>query len=426
MAVILVGTLDTKGAELGYVRDLLRGLGLATIVVDVGTVGPPAIAPDVARDEVMRRAGTTPAAITARGDRGEAVGAMARGVAALVREWHDRGEVEGAFGLGGSAGTVIGSSAMRALPFGIPKVLVSTLASGQTRPFVESSDIALFHPVADIAGLNRLTRVALGNAAHALAGMVRGRAGATEGAVGGSRPLVVAASMFGVTTRCVDRARATLEGLARDGGRPAEVLVFHATGAGGRAMEALIGDGQVDAVLDLTTTELADELVGGILSAGPDRLRAAVGRGLPQVVGVGALDMVNFGPRATVPDRFDGRTFHVHNPSVTLMRTTPAENAELGRRLAMTLAESRVPTVVLLPLGGVSAIDVPGSDWHDPAANAALFAAIHAGLDGHPTVAVVDRPEAINDPAFADEAARRLHSLVARVRPDHPTELPPS
>lgn len=414
MAVILFGTLDTKGAELGFVRDLLRAHGLATIVVDVGSLGPPTIEPDICRDEVLRWAESSSSELLARGDRGEAVEVMARGAAWLARDLEHEGRVDGVFGLGGSAGTVIASSAMRKLPFGIPKVLVSTLASGQTRPFVESSDIALFHPVADLAGLNRLTRTALGNAAHALAGMVRGRLAMPEaGDRAEARPRVVAATMFGVTTRCVDRARATLEDL----GRPVEVLVFHATGTGGRAMESLILGGEVDAVLDLTTTELADELVGGILSAGPARLTAAVRCGLPQVVSVGALDMVNFGPRATVPERFAGRAFHVHNPSVTLMRTTPEENTELGRRIARVLADSRVPTVVLLPLGGVSAIDVPGSAWHDPVANEALFAAIRTGLAGHPLVEVVERPEAINDPAFADEAARRLHSLVARAGP---------
>ena len=405
MAILLIGTLDTKGAELGFVRDLLRRQGYDSLVVDVGSLGPPTIEPDIPRAEVLQLAGASPSR-----DRGESVAAMARGVARLAVDLHREGKVDGVFGLGGSAGTVIASSAMRSLPCGLPKVLVSTLASGQTRPFLEGSDIALFPPVADLAGLNRLTRSALGNAAHALAGMVAGRA---DLAADQTATRVVAATMFGVTTPCVDRARLTLGALADHARKPLEVLVFHATGVGGQAMEGLIRDGQVDAVLDLTTTELADELVGGILSSGPDRLKAAVARGLPQVVSVGALDMVNFGPRATVPERFHDRTFHIHNPSVTLMRTTPAENAELGRRLTALLGSATTPTVVLVPLGGVSAIDVPGTAWHDPAANAALFAAIRAGLAGHPVVEVVERTEAINDPAFADEAARRLHSLLA-------------
>ncbi len=408
MAVVLIGTLDTKGGELGLVRDLLQARGLPTLVVDVGSLGPPTLEADIGRDEVLRFAGAEPS-----GDRGEAVAAMARGAARLLVDLHGRGGVDGVFGLGGSAGTVIASSAMRALPFGLPKVLVSTLASGQTRPFLEGSDIALFPPVADLAGLNRLTRAALGNAGHALAGMVEGRAAVSvQPTQNEPRPIVVAATMFGVTTRCVDRARSHLEALARGAGRSVEVLVFHATGVGGQSMEALVRDGLIDAVLDLTTTELADELVGGILSSGPDRLKAAVARGIPQVVSVGALDMVNFGPRATVPERFGRRTFHVHNPSVTLMRTTPQENAALGARMAEILRGSIAPTVVLLPLGGVSAIDVPGSAWHDPTANEALFDAIRVGLADHPLVEVVLRPEAINDPSFADFAAGRLFDLI--------------
>lgn len=420
MVVLLIGTLDTKGQELGFARDLLRSRGLETIVVDVGSGGPPTIEPDVPRDEVLRRAGTTAEAIRAGGDRGAAVAAMARGIAPLVSERVERGEVDGVFGLGGSAGTVIASAAMRALPFGLPKVLVSTLASGQTRPFLEGSDIALFPPVADLAGLNRLTRTALANAAHALAGMLQFRTAAGP-AVAAGRPLVVAATMFGVTTRCVARAREALERLGREAGRAVEVLVFHATGVGGRAMESLVRDGLVDAVLDLTTTELADEEVGGILSAGPDRLEAAVARGLPQVVSVGALDMVNFGPRSTVPARFEGRTFHVHNPSVTLMRTTPEENARIGARMAAALGRATAPTAVVLPAGGVSALDVPGAPWHDAAADRALFDAIRVGLEGHPVVAVEERPEAINDPAFADHLARRLLELIHAA---NPTERP--
>ena len=404
MAVVLIGTLDTKGRELAFVRDLLRGQGLETIVVDAGSQGPPSFEPDVHRDEVFRRAGTSAEAVIRRGDRGEAVARAAEGVALVVADLHASGRVDGVFGLGGSAGTVIGTSAMRTLPFGLPKVMVSTLASGQTRPFVGGSDIAMFHPVADLAGLNRLTKTALSNAAHALAGMVKAPRLVED--PGEARP-VVAATMFGVTTPCVDRARARLEA------EGCEVLVFHATGIGGQAMEALIRDGLVDAVLDLTTTELADELVGGILSAGPDRLQAAVSRGIPQVVSVGALDMVNFGPRSTVPERFAGRTFHQHNPSVTLMRTTAEENAELGRRMGEVLARSTSRTFVILPLRGLSSLDVPGGPFHDPEADAALFRALHEALDGHPQVIIMDRDEQINDPSFGDCAALVLRILLA-------------
>ena len=401
MAVVLIGTLDTKGRELAFVRDLLRASGLKTLVIDAGSQGPPSIEPDIPRDEVFRRAGTSTESVRVRADRGEAVARAAEGVAAIVEGLYLEGRVEGVFGLGGSAGTVIGSSAMRALPFGLPKVMVSTLASGQTRPFVGGSDIAMFHPVADLAGLNRLTKAALANAGHALAGMILARR--QPPLPDDDRP-IVAATMFGVTTPCVDRARAHLEAAG------CEVLVFHATGVGGQAMEGLIRDGEIDAVLDLTTTEMADEVVGGILSAGPDRLKAAVRRGIPQVVSVGACDMVNFGPRSTVPGRFDGRLFYQHNPSVTLMRTTPEENAEIGRRIGEALAESNpaVDCAVVLPLGGVSALDAPGRPFHDPEADAALFRALHDSIDGHPGITVLDRPEHINDPAFADFAAGLL------------------
>ncbi|WP_435005236.1 Tm-1-like ATP-binding domain-containing protein [Tundrisphaera lichenicola] len=409
MAVVLIGTLDTKGRELGLVRDILRGRGIETLVVDAGSQGPPTTRPEISREEVFRRAGISVGSLR---DRGEAVSKAAEGVAAVVAELHREGRVEGVFGLGGSAGTVIGTSAMRALPFGVPKVMVSTLASGQTRPYVGGSDIAMFYPVADLAGLNRLTRTALSNAAHALAGMVL--APKVVEPPGASKP-AVAATMFGVTTPCVDRAR---QGLEAQG---CEVLVFHATGIGGQSMEGLIRDGEVDAVLDLTTTELADELVGGTLSAGPDRLEAAVCRGIPQVISVGALDMVNFGPMDSVPERFRGRKFHRHNASVTLMRTTPEENDRIGRRIGEVLARASVPTVVLLPMGGVSAIDAPGQPFHDPEADSALFRAIHESLDDHPLVTVVDRAHHINDPEFADQAAFLLRVLMT---PDPQPEAP--
>jgi uncharacterized protein (UPF0261 family) len=408
MAVVLVGTLDTKGRELAFARDQLRGQGLETIVIDAGTLGPPVIEPDLTREELARLAGMTP---PSTGDRGQAVAWAAEAVARVIGDLHAAGRVDGVFGLGGSAGTVIATSAMRVLPFGLPKVMVSTLASGQVRPFVGGSDIAMFHPVVDLAGLNRFTKTALSNAAHALAGMVRAPKVAEEG----EARQVIAATMFGVTTPCVDRAREVLEA------QGFEVLVFHATGIGGRSMESLIESGLVDGVLDLTTTELADELVGGILSAGPERLRAAVRRGVPQVVSVGALDMVNFGPRGTVPGRFADRRFHQHNESVTLMRTTTEENAKLGEFIGRALREARSDVVVMLPHGGVSALDAPGMPFHDPEADAALFRAIHEALDDHPNVTVVDRPHHINDPTFALQAALALRLLMS---PD-PEKSPP-
>jgi uncharacterized protein (UPF0261 family) len=411
MPIVLIGTLDTKGRELGFVRDLIRERGREPLVIDAGAIGSPQIVPDIDRAEVFRRAGTTWPEVRDRGDRGRAVAQAAEGVAAIVKDLAARGAVTGIFALGGSAGTTIGTAAMRAVPFGIPKVMVSTLASGQTRPYVGGSDIMMMHSVADLAGLNRLTRTVLSNAAHALLGMVNlgpsvpAPRDAEAGGDASPRP-VVAATMFGVTTPCVDRARSVLEEAG------CEVLVFHATGAGGQALEGLVRDGQAAGVLDLTTTELADELVGGILTAGPDRLEAAGRKGLPQVVSLGALDMVNFGPRETVPDRFASRTFQIHNPNVTLMRTTPAENTALGRHMAAVLARATGPTVVLIPEGGLSALDAPGQPFFDPAADHALFEVLTAGLANHPQVRLVRRPEHINDPAFAETAARILLDLM--------------
>jgi uncharacterized protein (UPF0261 family) len=402
MAIVVVGTLDTKGREVLYVKRRMESAGESVLVIDTGSGGFPTVEPDVSRDEVFEAGGSTVGEIQAAGDRGKAVACAAVGAAEVLKRLHAAGQVEGVLGLGGSAGTTIGATAMRGLPFGVPKLLISTLASGQTRPYLGGSDIVLMPSISDVAGLNRITRSILNRAADALVGMVRGMrvGGAMEAA--GTGP-VVGATMFGVTTPSVEAARARLEASG------CEVLVFHATGVGGQAMESLVRDGEIDVVLDLTTTELADELVGGILTAGPERLEAAGAAGVPQVVSFGALDMVNFGPRETVPEKFAGRKFHIHNPTVTLMRTTVEENAALGGLMARKLARSRGPVVVLIPRGGVSAIDAPGKPFHDPAADAALFEGLIRGLEGCAGVEVIDRPEHINDPAFAELAA--AHAL---------------
>ena len=292
---------------------------------------------------------------------------MSDGVRAVLLALWEQGRVDGVIALGGSGGTSIAAPGMRALPIGVPKLIVSTLAAGDTRPFVGESDIAMLFPVVDIAGIHRISERILTNAAAAIAGMAEASVSFRPRDDG--RPLV-AATMFGVTTPCVSVARERLEALGY------EVLVFHATGSGGRAMEGLARAGLLAGVLDVTTTELADELVGGILTAGPDRLEAAGAAGIPQVVSVGALDMVNFGPVESVPSRFADRTFHRHDPSVTLMRTTPAECSELGRLMAEKLGRARGPVAVYLPLRGVSLLDVPGGPFHDPAADASLFAAL--------------------------------------------------
>jgi uncharacterized protein (UPF0261 family) len=398
MVVWILATLDTKGREAAFVRDELAQAGVETRLVDAGCLGEPAVEPDVARDEVFRAAGTTLEAVRAKADRGEAVTKAAEGAAALAVRRHAEGKLSGVLGLGGSAGTTIATAAMRALPIGVPKVMVSTLASGSVGHFVGSSDILMMNSVVDVSGINRISRAVLARAAQAMAGMAKGRIPGGDS----DRPLV-AASMFGVTTPCVEHARAALEA------QGFEVLVFHATGAGGRTLESLARDGMLAGVLDLTTTELADELVGGVLSAGPTRLTAAGERGIPQVVSVGALDMVNFHGIDTVPERFRGRKLHVHNANVTLMRTTRAENEKLGAEIGRKLSAAKGPVTVLLPLRGVSAIDRAGQPFDDPEARAALFAAIRANLR---TGKLVELDLHINDAAFADAAARELTALM--------------
>ncbi|MEW4567895.1 Tm-1-like ATP-binding domain-containing protein [Tautonia sp. JC769] len=417
MAVLLIGTLDTKGRELGVLRDRLRSEGIKVLVIDAGTGDPEAIEPDIPRHRVFEAAGSSIDEVRRHRDRGRAVSAAAQGAARLVEQFLSEGGIEGILAIGGSAGTTIGTTAMRAAPFGLPKLMVSTLASGETRPYVGGSDLMMLPSVADLAGLNRITRRVLINAADAMIGMVRGQARPRPDSTPSEAPLITA-TMFGVTTPCVDRARTRLEA------QGAEVIVFHATGVGGQAMEGLIRDGQVDGVLDLTTTELADELVGGVLSAGPDRLTAAVDASIPQVVSVGALDMVNFGPLETVPERFKGRTFHVHNPTVTLMRTLPDECRAIGERMAQALFNARVETIVLIPEQGVSALDAPGQPFHDPEADAALFSAIRDGLRGATHTRVESLPLHLNDPRFADAAVARLSDANTRYRSSDSSEHP--
>lgn len=408
MPVYLFGTLDTKGHEVAFVRDLLQDYGVSICVVDAGCLGDPAIAADISREELFREAGTSLAMLRKQNDRGQAVTAAATGAANLIAAAYARGDVDGVMALGGSAGTTIGTSAMRTLPLGVPKLMVSTLASGQTRPYVGGKDIMMLNSVVDIAGINRISREVLSQAARAMAGMVtfartqityRGTPSA-----GTDKP-IIAATMFGVTTPCVEYARKILEAAGY------EVLVFHATGNGGEAMEGLIADGLIAGVLDITTTELADELVGGILSAGPTRLTAAGKRGIPQVISVGALDMVNFGPMNTVPDKFKGRMFYQHNPTVTLMRTTVEENRELGEEIGRKAAAATGPTAIMIPLRGVSAIDQAGKAFDDPAAREALFDRIRAT---HHTVELMELDQHINDAEFAEAVAQKLLHLIRR------------
>lgn len=398
MAVYLLATLDTKGPDAVFVRDRLRELQTKVVLVDTSCLGEVTAKADIPREAVFAAAGTSLAEQQQLRDRGSAVTTAAAGATAIVQAAYARGEVDGVLAIGGSAGTTIGTQAMRGLPIGVPKVMVSTLASGQVRPWVGDKDILMLNSIVDIAGINRVSRQILNSAAAAITGMIRFRGDA----VIEDRPLI-AATMFGVTTPCVQAARGILEAAGY------EVLIFHATGNGGQALESLIREGLIAGVLDITTTELADELVGGILSAGPTRLTAAAERGIPQVVSVGALDMVNFGPRDSVPAKFHDRKFHVHNSTVTLMRTTVAENQLLGEELGRKVAASKGPASILLPRGGVSAIDAPGQAFEDAGARAALLAAVrqHCG-----SVECVELPLHINDPEFAAAAANKLLALL--------------
>ena len=399
MSVVLIGTLDTKGEEIGFARDVIEAQGVDVHVVDTGVVGEPEFEPDTTAAEVAEAAGTTLDALRADADRGEAMEAMGEGAAVVASRLHEAGVLRGVLGLGGSGNTSIATTAMRALPVGVPKLMVSTMASGDVEPYVGAKDVAMMYSVADIEGLNRLSRRVISNAALAMVGMV-----ANEPDVEVDERPTVGITMFGVTTPCVQTAREYLEEQGY------ETIVFHATGTGGRAMEDLIGQGVIDGVLDVTTTEWADELVGGVLNAGPERLDAAAETGTPQVVSTGALDMVNFGPEDSVPETFRDRKLHVHNPQVTLMRTTPEECAELGRIVAEKLNAATGPTALALPLGGVSMLDVEGEDFHDPAADAALFGAIRETLD--PNVELLEMETDINDESFALAMARKLDEFM--------------
>lgn len=407
-SVALVGALDTKAPEYGYVRDRLAAAGVDAVLVDTGVLGSPGLAPDVSRDEVAAAGESTIDELAAGRDRGTAVQAMARGAAAVVERLRADGRAHGVLILGGSNAGFTMSEVAATLPFGFPKLLVATIVAGDTRPYVGTSDLTMMYPVEDIAGLNSVSRPVLARAADAIAGMVSGPA--VEPPRPGLRTLGM--TMFGVTTACLTALAGAAE---RDGWEP---HVFHATGVGGRTLEAMIRSGVFDAVADVTTTELADDLLGGVCSAGPERLTAAADAGIPQVVSVGALDMANFGPRATVPDRFDGRTTLEHNPVVTLLRTDAEECAELGRRLAAKVNRSTAPAEVHLPLRGVSQISVAGAPFSDPDADAALFDAIRAGLDDRIRLVEVDAD--INDPAFARSLHEGLRRVTTPIREDTP------
>jgi uncharacterized protein (UPF0261 family) len=398
--VVLLGTLDTKGHEYSFLRDRVREHGVDVILVDAGIMSEPLAVPDITREEIAAAAGADVQALADAGDRGAAVEAMARGAAAVVLGLHADGRLDGILGLGGSGGSSLVTHAMRQLPVGVPKLMVSTVASGDTSPYVGVTDVTMMYSVVDIAGINEISARIMTNAAGMIAGAAKGQVPD----LGAEKPLVTA-SMFGVTTPCVTLARERLEELGY------EVLVFHQTGAGGGSMEELIKAGYIVGSLDVTTTEFCDSVVGGAFPAVPERLEAAGATGTPQVVSLGALDMVNFGPRETVPEKFEGRNLYVHNPTITLMRTTPDECSLLGQLIAEKLNRATGPTALYVPLRGVSMIATEGGVFHDPAADEALFAAVRAGID--PAVVELHEVDAdVNDPELSLAMANRLHEMI--------------
>lgn len=397
--IAIAGTFDTKGAEYSYVKELIESLGLGTFTIHTG-VFEPTFKPDVSNSEVAEAAGTDIRTLVSKKDRALATEVLSKGMKKLLPELYKQGKFDGIISFGGSGGTSLVTPAMRALPIGVPKVMVSTVASGNTSQYVGTSDIIMMPSVVDVAGLNSISTKIFSNAVFAIAGMVKFE----NTKVMDKKPLI-AATMFGVTTPCVTAAREYLEA------RGYEVLVFHATGIGGQSMEALIDAGFIEGVLDLTTTEWADEIIGGVLNAGPHRLEAAARNHIPQVVSVGALDMCNFGPYDTVPRKFENRNLYKHNPTVTLMRTNIEENKAIGKKLVEKLNMAKEKTALFLPLKGVSGIDVEGQPFYGVEEDKALFDILKNGINRN-VVEVVEMDCAINDVKFAEAAAQKLIDLM--------------
>lgn len=397
--VAVLGTFDTKGKELKYIKECIEEHGLKTLCINTG-VFEPVVEPDISSAEVAAAVGADINAIVEKRDRATATEVLSKGTEKLIPQLYAEGKFDGIISIGGSGGTALATPAMRQLPLGVPKVMVSTMASGDVSPYVGTSDIVMIPSVVDAEGLNDISKVIFSNAANAVVGMVQNR----KEIESDGKPLL-AATMFGVTTPCVKAAEDYLHEQGYD------VLVFHATGTGGKCMEALIDQGFIKGVLDLTTTEWCDEVVGGVLNAGPDRLTAAGKNGIPQVVSVGALDMVNFGPMDTVPAQFKDRNLYKHNPTVTLMRTTADELKSIGHEIASRLADATGKTTLILPLKGVSMIDVEGQPFYDAEADKALFDTLRTELEGS-NVEIVELDTDINDKEFAVAAAQKLISLL--------------
>lgn len=399
--VVIVGALDTKGQEFQFIKELIEQEGLFTTVVDFGVLGEPFFPPDISRAQVAEAGGGNLDLLRSGEHKDEAMRVMAAGLAVLVRKLYDEGKLQGIISMGGTGGTSIATTAMRILPVGVPKVMLSTVGGGDVSAYCGTKDITFIPSIVDVAGFNRISRTIYANAAGAIAGMVS----VDAPPAGAERPLVTA-SMFGNTTQSVDAARAVLE---KNG---YEVLVFHATGTGGRTMESLIADGYISASLDITTTELADEVCGGVFSAGPDRMLAAARAGIPTVLVPGCVDMCNFGGIQTVPEKYHQRSLYQWNPNVTLMRTNVEENILMGEMIATAANESKGPVAVLLPLKGVSMLDSPGNRFWDPEADGACFEAIKKNVRAG--IPVIEMDNNINDPAFAQKAANLLLDMLRK------------
>ena len=401
--VFAVATFDTKAEELAWVATCLRQAKVDVVTVDVSAAREADAAADVSVSEVLAASGLTLSDVQSR-DRGAAVTTMSDAFRIWLLQQHAKGRVAGVIGIGGSGGTAIITTGMRGLPVGIPKLMVSTMASGNTAPYVDCSDICLMPSIVDVAGLNTVSRRVLSNAAHAMAGMV------THVVADSIVRPAIGMAMFGVTTACVTAVRKSLEDAGFD------CLVFHATGTGGRAMEKLVESGLIEGVLDVTTTEVADEVVGGILSAGPQRFDVILQKQIPYVMSLGALDMVNFGAKATVPDRFRDRTLHVHNANVTLMRTTADENRQIAEWIAAKLNQASSAVTLLIPEQGFSAIDAAGQAFHDPTADTALFEQLESRVEQSELRRIVRFPLHINDPEFATVLVAEFQRLWAMRR----------
>lgn len=399
--IAIAGTFDTKGKEYLYVKELIESLGLSTLTIHTG-VFESTFEPDVSNEEVAQAVGWNINDIVSKKDRALATEVLSKGMEKLVPKLYEQGKFDGIISFGGSGGTSLVTPAMRALPIGVPKLMVSTVASGNTSQYVGTSDIVMMPSIVDVAGLNSISTKIFTNAVFAIVGMVKFE----NKKVLDKKPLV-AATMFGVTTPCVTAAKEYMEE------RGYEVLVFHATGVGGRTMESLIEGGFIEGVLDLTTTEWADEIIGGVLNAGPNRLEAAAKHNIPQVVSVGALDMCNFGPYDTVPEKFTGRNLYKHNHTVTLMRTTVEENELIGRKIAEKLNMSKGQTILMLPLKGVSGIDAKDQPFYGEEEDKKLFDTLKE-LTNKDVVTIQEMNCNINDIEFAQRAAQNLIDLMEK------------